>query len=209
MGKFRGFDGLDGSKQREGMKNWGPTAFPVVEPVLFRSVTQGLPEVLVCRRLKGALSVAKPPACTTSNPGGGHILPGKDDTPRDAVVRSIAEKIGYDVDPRGIRIIGTAGPALNWSHVEAGEHELIIEDRPAEPEVPFIAHVYAVDMSLAKKRGEGNGSLEEIGWMSWPEIFGRYGNSGTHIYFQFLCAAMGLFGDSSGEIPWKPGIYRV
>ncbi len=189
MAEFHGFDALTGDAQRAGMKGWRPSAFCVVEPVLYRYPQPGSElEFLVCKRLKGALSEANPPACTTSNGGGHHVLVGVDDTPIDAVIRSLNMKLGYMVEREAIRCMGTFGPALNKSNmtIANGEVRLIISDEPAEPEVPFIAHAFAIDASDIEKEGSGNGSLETIGWFSLGDLVENFGASEHHIYFQFL-----------------------
>ncbi|KKS56021.1 MAG: hypothetical protein UV20_C0018G0009 [Candidatus Magasanikbacteria bacterium GW2011_GWA2_42_32] len=205
---FPGFN-IDGNKQREEMGGWGPTVFPVVEPVIYREDTKGL-EFLVCRRLKGALSAYNPPAFTTSNPGGHHILI-TDATPTDALTRSLRIKLGLNVQDRHIHAVGTAGPALYRSHMEinGGRWEMVIEEELAEPNTPFLAHVFAVDASGMDIKT--NDSLEVRGWFSTNmifEIFGKLG--GNHLYFQFLLAAIqSLKRGYQGEINWQPGCYKV
>lgn len=216
MTEFRGFDGLTGDAQRAEMKGWGATAFPVVEPILYRQDEEGLGNVrfLVCRRMKGALSDAKPPACTTSNPGGHHVLPGTDDTPVDAVVRSVGKKLGYAITRDAPELIGTFGPALNKADmaIESTTIRLTIRDEPAEPEVPFIAHVFKVRIRSVPIWTPDE-SLKEVGWFTLREIVARYGQSGTHIYFQFLfqCARHFIHGrNADWDFPrWQPGTYDL
>jgi len=217
--EFGGFDHLSGEVQREGMKGWGPSAHPVVEPVLFRYAESGGElEILVCRRLKGALSVANPPACTTSNPGGHHVLVGTDDTPVDAVIRSIHMKLGYSVVPARMSPVGTFGPAINRSSLEiaAGKVRLVIHDEPAEPDAPFLAHVIAVNASRLRKNGVGNGSLEEVGWFALANLVDRFGRSKNHIYFQFLFQFLRRRSRSLKAPPlelaypdWRAGVYEL
>lgn len=220
MGAFRGFDNLNGDKQRESMKGWGPAPHCVVEPILYTSA-ESFDELrfLVCRRMKGALSAAKPPTCTTTNGGGHHVLVGTDDTPMDAVIRSVHKKLGYRIGVQGQKkpfCIGTFGPALNKADlkIEDGMLRLVIRDEPAEPEVPFIAHIFNVFIPNPKKKENGDGSLEEIGWLTIGEIVERFGMSGSHIYFQFLFQF--LFGRteniqaSPAQFPdWRPGTYDL
>lgn len=209
---FPGF-ALDGDKQRVGMKGWGATVLLVAEPVIYRKDAAGV-QFLVCRRLKGALSLSNPPVYTTSNPGGHYILT-TDATPTYALMRSLRVKLGLNVQGRHIQSVGTAGPALYRSHVElvcgSGDQrwEMVIEEELAEPNVPFLAHVFAVDASRMDIKT--NDSLEMVGWFSSNmifEIFGKLG--GNHLYFQFLLAAIrALKWGCQGEICWQPGRYPI
>lgn len=224
MSEFRGFDHLNGDEQRTKMKGWGPAPHCVVEPILYVEKFNHELHFLVCKRLKGALSVANPPACTTTNGGGHHVLVGKDDTPVDAVIRSVGTKLGYWItNKKSISPVGVFGPALNKSNMKItnDEVQLVIHNEPAEPNVPFIANVFAVNIWNANspadlEQGSGDESLKEVGWLTLAEIVEQFGASKNHIYFQFLFQFLvnRIGGNSMTPLElaypdWQPGTYAL
>lgn len=212
---FRGFT-LTAAEQARIIASWpNPVPYVVVEPALYRKDEFGKFTFLIAKRRKGALSedTAKQgiqPAKISLHPGGRYIMPNSDNDPCGAVVRSLRVKLGYSILRNAARFVGTAGPALNFSslRIKDGKVWVVIHEVPAEPKVPFVALIHVVDMSQAEKVGEGNGSLENLGFFTAENIAEQF--SDECIYPTFLKVAHDVL---SGRRPpgqsaiWLPGEY--
>jgi len=204
---FSGFQGLKKSDQMTREINWGPHTHVVSETVLHVRGESGL-KFGVFRRLTGALSRANPPARTTTNVGHYHLV-NKDNDVVDTATRLIREKARYNVSRDDLHFVGVAGSALNRSLLTLVDSVPTLEilDSPAEPEIPFLALLFSVDVTEVEKLLPESSTLEEVGWFGIDQLIDGYTSKPTHIYSQFLFAILNKNFIRQGFIPRRPGIY--